>query len=537
MLQGHGQNAATHFLKTMAGIRHPPVRTKTNPYQTIVPNMTPPPATSSLRRKIILGYVAIGGLIMVLAMAALFELHQLESRVKTGSAITDFLNAVLEMRRYEKNFFLYNHAEDRNANRQWLAHARQIFLDHRVDLDSVLAHENNLEQNFQHYEEAMEGYFRSRELDAVLLMAHEEQVRQAGKSLASTAEEMAHTEKQKLFATLEKHRHILMASIVILALMVLVAGHILTRVVTSPLKQMEQTMRQVAEGHLGSIHIASRDQEIQSLTLAFNRMLMELRARQKHLVRSEKLASLGTMLSGVAHELNNPLSNIATSCQILLEESLAEPFHRELLEQIDSQTLRARDIVRSLLDFARDKPFRHQQTPLGPLLEETLRLLSAQISAEVTVVRQVADGVMVTADRQRLQQVLLNLIKNSVDALSGHGEILISGQRLDSLPDMESGLPNHLVAGNVPGCSMGPVVEISIQDNGMGIESSLLPRILDPFFTTKETGQGFGLGLFVAYEIIEEHGGCLVIDSQPGSGSTFRLYLPSQIPAHTEMPP
>ncbi|MEO5348724.1 MAG: HAMP domain-containing protein [Magnetococcus sp. YQC-3] len=404
--------------------------------------MTRARPTSSLRRKITLGYVAVSGLILTLALLAFLEQYQMESRIQVVSTISDFLDAILETRRYEKNFFLYNQEADWAANRQWLAAARKIYFERMPDLDSVQARAAELEENLLAYGEAMGHQTPSRLPHSAPSVEHEERVRQIGKRLVTTAEEMSRTEKQHLVRVLEIHRQVFLLAITILALLVLALGHLLTRVVTAPLQEMEQTMRQITEGDLDRIELHSRDQEIHALVQAFNRMLQELKSRQKLMVRSEKLASLGTMLSGVAHELNNPLSNIATSCQILLEESPEDSFHRELLAQIDSQTFRARDIVRSLLHFARDQPFRRQPVSLDLLLEETLRLLRSHILPGVSVERHLSKGLTVQADHQRLQQVMLNLIKNGLDAVEGNGELVIAGQALPHLPVGGGGCPS-----------------------------------------------------------------------------------------------
>jgi signal transduction histidine kinase len=152
-----------------------------------------------------------------------------------------------------------------------------------------------------------------------------------------------------------------------------------------------------------------------SLTNAFNKMLRELELRQRHLVQSEKLASLGTLLSGVAHELNNPLSNISSSSQILSEEfdDGNREFKKELIAQINDQTDRARNIVRSLLEFSRDKEFKKQQLSLNGLLEETIRFVKGQMTGNVSVQIAVPADLMIVADKQRIQQVLLNLLKNA----------------------------------------------------------------------------------------------------------------------------
>ncbi|MBF0138281.1 MAG: HAMP domain-containing protein [Magnetococcales bacterium] len=489
---------------------------------------TVPKPTTSLRRKITLGYMAIGVLILGLSLAAYMELRQLEKRLAIGSRIENFLNVILELRRYEKNYFLYRKESDLEAYQHWMQTARELPEHHIQEFALFMSPGIDLRRYIQIYGEAMDAYVNSRLTQPNEMAKVEEMVRQAGKRVATLAEEMAILEKERLFATLAGHRRILAGVIVILFCLVLAAGHILARMVTRPLKNMEQAMRQVAEENPEHIDMTSNDQEISSLTHAVNRMLQDLRVRQRQLVRSEKLASLGTMLSGVAHELNNPLSNVATSCQILLEEPDLPDLHRDMLRQIDEQTLRAQHIVRSLLDFARERPFQRESVMVAGLVEDTLGLLRAQMTTDIQVERHMSADLTVHTDRQRLQQALLNLIKNGIDALQGRGKIVIQARLLSQAPPLTGNDPLRLVAGHVQKCRSGKVVEILVQDTGPGIEPSVLPRILDPFFTTKEVGQGSGLGLFVTYEIIEEHGGCLVVDTRPGIGTEFRLLLPQE---------
>lgn len=491
----------------------------------------------SLRHKILLGYVAIGTLILGLSLAAFMDLLQLERRIDTGSRITDFLNMTLELRRYEKNFFLYRKREDLEAFRHWLEEARNHYLAYSDAFSALLDDPGLVEGSLSAYGAAMTRYAETVNPAEDQMIAMERHVRLEGKHLSTLAETMAATEKEHLFQTLQSHRQALGLAIAMVMLLVLVAGRMLARMVTQPLQEMERTMRLVADGDLSPIPLTSDDREIVSLHQAFNRMLMELHARQKMLVRSEKLASLGTMLSGVAHELNNPLSNISTSSQILLEEPDLQPLHREMLEQIDSQTLRARHIVRALLDFARQRPFLRETFPVGPLFHESLRLVRAQLPPGVSITTQVEENLTLYADRQRIQQALLNLIKNAADALHGHGEIHLRARALPEAMEMDTHAPQRLVAGHAFQCRFKPVVEIQVQDTGEGIDAQTLSRILDPFFTTKEAGQGSGLGLFITHEIVEEHSGCMVVDSTPGGGATFRLLIPRMNDSEQEIRP
>jgi signal transduction histidine kinase len=312
--------------------------------------------------------------------------------------------------------------------------------------------------------------------------------------------------------------------------------------VVKPLKSLEESMGVIAEGKFERIAINSKDREIVSLTRAFNKMLKELELHERHLIQSEKLASLGTLLSGVAHELNNPLSNISSSNQILMEEFQealerksprpwpADPnFTKELMAQINEQTDRARNIVRSLLDFSRDREFKKEQLSLRKLCEETIQFVKGQMPANIGIVISVPEDISIFADKQRLQQALLNLIKNAVDAIApGEGAITIKAEKrraMDDIEDERIGIYNYLKYRGK--CTLDQdTVDIEIRDTGPGIPVDIIPRIFDPFFTTKDVGKGSGLGLFIVHEIIEEHDGCIAVDSGPDKGTAFLIRLP-----------
>jgi signal transduction histidine kinase len=283
---------------------------------------------------------------------------------------------------------------------------------------------------------------------------------------------------------------------------------------------MEDNVAAISAGRRDTLPLPSQDREIVSITLAFNQMLKELEVRQKHLLRSEKLASLGTLLSGVAHELNNPLSNIWSSCQILQEElNEADPAtQQKLLAQIDEQCERARHIVSSLQDFARERDFTRENFSLRQLVEQTLRFVKAEIPSQVAITLDIADTLYLDADRQRMQQVFLNLIQNALDAMPGSGSIDIAA-RLRKENEADAEFPAD--------CDVkGDTIDISVRDSGAGMTAECLSRIFDPFFTTKDVGHGMGLGLFIVYEIIEEHEGCISAASMEGQGTIFYIRLP-----------
>lgn len=438
------------------------------------------PFMHSLRRKITAGFSVIAILVIGLSLFSFFELRQAEEKIVAGEHISEFLNITLEIRRFEKNFVLFRQPSDLDENRSYVEQAKALLRDHAASFEAVGdgASVATLAAGLDRYGLLMSSYAGG----AGDLAAAE--VRQAGKDIVTIAETIAKAERKALQAMLDRHRHLLIGAVAGVALLVVAI--------------------------------------VAMLTPAFNLVMRQLEMRQRQLLRSEKLAALGTLLSGVAHEINNPLSNISTSCEILAEEVSrgGTAFEKEMLEQIDAETWRARRIVRSLLDYARDREFKKEPQLLAALVEDTLRLIRGRIPAEVHLVIAVPADMTVIGDRQRLQQVLLNLFGNALEALGGAGEIAIEARRTGApLP------AGWLVFGHCP--EREECIELSIRDNGHGIPADVLPRIFDPFFTTKEVGKGLGLGLFIVFEIVEEHGGCIAVTSESNKGTCFRVRLPT----------
>jgi signal transduction histidine kinase len=240
-------------------------------------------------------------------------------------------------------------------------------------------------------------------------------------------------------------------------------------------------------------------------------MIQELERRQDELVESRKMAAIGTLTSGIAHELNNPLNNILLTAEAMKEE-LAKLNQGELAEMADdilSESERASEIVRDLLDFARSERPSLEEINVGELLQQTLRLVSNQAAvANIEVEVRIEEGIpSIYGERRSLQQVFLNLFVNAIQAMPNGGTLTVRAHKVPGTRD----------------------VAVVVSDTGVGIPSEYLSRIFDPFFTTKEVGRGTGLGLTVAYGIVEKHGGKIEVESQVGRGTTFTVVLPHQI--------
>lgn len=470
-----------------------------------------------------LGFYAVAGIILVASVFFVSELRALEARVVLGQRASDLFDTVLEIRRYERNYFLYHQLADREENGRYLNLARELLIANRKDFLAIApqARLDELHILFSDYQRQMSALGGAGS-DARQFELIEPRVRSLGKEVVTIAEDMARSERRQIQATLASFQTLLLVVILSMALLIVAIGRVLSRRVVRPLQEMEASVAAVSANRRESLSAPSDDREIISIITAFNHMLKELDVRQKSLMRSERLASLGTMLSGVAHELNNPLSNISTSCQILQEEvGESDPATQKMyLDQIDQQTERARAIVRSLLDFSRERAFSREPVLLKPLIAETVGFVRGEVPARSVVQLTIPDHLAVLADAQRLQQVFVNLIGNALEGLGAGGKILVSAEVLHSGRATEG-----TTLGS--GCdAREEMVEISVSDNGPGIAPEIMPRVFDPFFTTKGVGHGMGLGLFIVYEIVDEHGGCISVQSTPGQGATFRIRLP-----------
>jgi signal transduction histidine kinase len=470
-----------------------------------------------IRKKITYGFyllliITVGSAILTFAIV-----KRVERQVTFGEVIEDFFNTTLEVRRFEKNYFLYRQEKDFQENQLYWLKIRDIFENNSSALHLVVSSADiqRLAQVITAYNAHMgrlHGYNQkigNKNENSITLGHLEEQVRSSGKELTEFGEKTRDTVKKKIKLLLKTTQNILLASMLCLFVAALAIAAFLGRRVVNSLKMLEGYTKIISQGEFVEISVGEGEQEIRSLLTAFNRMTKELQIRQHQLVQSEKLAALGTLLSGVAHELNNPLSNISTSAQILseeIEEGDAE-FKKNLITQIETQSDKARDIVKTLLEFSRIKEFKKEKLLLKKLVDETILLVRGHAPDNVIIAVEIPEDLTIIADKQRMQQVLLNLIKNGIDAIQDNGHIWISAS--------DTG---HYSSYNG--------VEILIEDDGPGIEAEQLKKIFDPFFTTKDVGKGSGLGLFIVHDIIEWHGGNITVDSRPGLGTTFIIWLP-----------
>ncbi len=245
-----------------------------------------------------------------------------------------------------------------------------------------------------------------------------------------------------------------------------------------------------------------------------DRKKLDVRMDQVH-----KLESLGSLAGGIAHDFNNILSGILGFAEISIQELPKDAAVNQHLEQIVCAANRAKELVQQILSFSRAEGPSRKPVHLREVMKEAFRLLRASVPSSIEIqcnVRGTAD--LVSGDATQILQVLMNLGTNAVQAIgdgAGTVRLTLSQVRVS---------PYDLV--HLPDLKVGDYLQLKVEDTGTGIEPAILGRIFEPFFTTKPEGKGTGMGLWVAYSIARTHGGTITVDTQPGAGSTFILYLP-----------
>jgi signal transduction histidine kinase len=288
-----------------------------------------------------------------------------------------------------------------------------------------------------------------------------------------------------------------------------------------PIKELIIGTQAVRKGDLSfKIKINSID-EIGQLAEAFNHMTKDLKQSQENLISSEKLASLGTMAAGMAHEIKNPLVSLRTFTQLLPQRFEDEEFRKKFSMVVPQEIDKINKIAENLLRFGRPHKPELTQVNVNELLEEILSLFDNETrKSNIRVTTKLAELPKVTADAGQLSQAFVNVILNAIQAMSNGGELTVKTDVGEVIKLGRSGSE-----GEEEEVKPVPVIFVEISDTGMGIPDENLKKIFDPFFTTKEVG-GTGMGLPITLRIIEDHHGSIRVKTQIGKGTTFLVTLP-----------
>jgi len=419
----------------------------------------------------------------------------------------DYTSEIQQARRYEKNYLLY----DTNLTDalQHASAAQRLARDNDGKIRKVMGTQAVAAMH-QHLDEYHSLMVRIGDTKTPGTRADlEAQIRYHGNEAGEFAKRFVTTERAKVEARLSLAQRVLFASIGGVLLLTVLVANFFARRITSTLRRFAEHTNRIGHGDFTPIMpMRKYRDEFTLLAVAINRMVQELDRRHQILIESHKLRALGTLVAGVAHELNNPLNNMMLTAAILKEQydELSDEDKLEMVDDLIGQTERSRKIVRNLLDFARESETKLEALDLAEIVDETAHLLGNQLKVKkVKLSVVVPQGVPpVHGDQQLLNEVLMNLIINALHVVAEGGEIKIVVD-----PEREDGF-----------------VALDVIDNGPGIPNHIIGRIFDPFFTTKPKGTGTGLGLSVARGIVQKLGGSLTVASSPGHGATFSILLP-----------
>jgi len=445
-----------------------------------------------------------------------FEINHINHATTSLERFEDLYNSVLEIRRYEKNFLLYKNRDNLNETISYFKHARELYADISGDPETIRSETIvvKLGAAFKRYRAALEKG-QATDPQAMPTEATQEAIRSAGKQMVDLANTLLTESRNRVAISARSGMRWPLTTTGLILVLFVVGAILVNRKVVKPLVALERATEKIGRGDFGPIRHTQRiESEVDRLVIAFNHMVEELEARQEQIIHSRKIASLGTLVSGVAHELNNPINNIILTIDSMVGgRKISEERRASLLQDILDQAIRASGIVKNLLDFSRSQASTVQDIEFPQLLEDTIKIAGNQIALNnIRVQQHIAPGLAkVSGNRQELQQVLLNLIINSVQAMPAGGDLTI---RADQENDNR--------------------VNITIQDTGVGIPEEHLHHIFDPFFTTKEVGQGTGLGLSVSYGIINKHGGRISVANCKGKGCKFTVVIPTSLDSKNE---
>ena len=439
--------------------------------------------------------------------------------VSRVGALQEFLDKVSmyaleveQVRRYEKNYLLYGTGLEDALTQVQAAHR------HLRSIKSAVI-ETTGSQAFEKMEANLEAYDRLLERlvglprqtsgnpsEEVLQIANE--LRRHGTQIVASATGLVDQERLRLRIAVRTAWLVAAGSLVFILLVMAFVAYMLTCQVANPLRRFIDYTQRIAKGDYSPILPARRYRdEFSQLAVAINRMLSRLKDRESQLTRTSRMAAVGTLTAGVAHELNNPLNNIALNAEAMHEglDTYTDAQKLKMLGDIRNQVERASATVKNLLDFTRlEKPVL-VSVSLNGVVAEARRLVANE--AEINHVEfrvEIPDDLpRVHGNPRDLQQVFLNLFLNAIQAMPNGGVLAVRGR-------------------------IGPTgsIDVEVTDAGMGIPEEVVGSVFDPFFTTKEAGEGSGLGLFISYGIVEKHKGSIAVRSKPGEGTTFIVSLP-----------
>ncbi len=455
-----------------------------------------------IKQKLLLSNVMYGVFIVLIGFFSFENMNLVLTKLRFVEIADDLNASFLTMRLSEKNYFLYHDPKALAEIAEKVKTTSATIDGVRGDIIRAIGQADlaNLEVHLRSYANVVSEA-------GVQDATWEGRLRDEGKKLKEFSDSITRLERTRVNDIIQNSKRILVVSFWAILFAALFLGHVISRKILTSFSEIRKLTKSISEGNFNRIAGRLPNDEFGAVIGAINSMSEELGHREEELIQAKKLASLGILTAGVAHELTNPLNNISMIAQTYAEvyAALSEKDRIELMNKVDGETERIRRIVKNLLDFSKPKDSNPKMSDINEIIRKTLTLVQNMLdvsNVEVSV-QYGANLPAVFVDEPQMQQVLVNLVTNAVQAMSSGGRLVISSR---------------------PGKSNG-TVEVGVADTGKGIPPEHLPHIFDPFFSTKGDS-GTGLGLSVSYGIVRNHGGEIRVESKVGVGTTFTIELP-----------
>ena len=462
----------------------------------------------SIRTRLIIAFSLIFALSAVITIWSIITIEQIMDKIQFLKTSDNYKSEILEARRFEKNYLLYG--TNLNDAQTHVHNAKSILEENSETIIKILGSSDFLimKSLLSGYQELLEKLGTKLGDSEKKIIEH--RLREHGLKMIETALNFENIERESVDSMLKLAHRIPFIFLFLLLLSIIFIISFLARQLLGSLARFMKYTERIADGDFSPIppQRKYRD-EFSQLRMAFNHMIKELDHRHKILVESHKLRAVGTLVAGVAHELNNPLNNTMLTATLLQEDynDLKDDEKLDMINDVIKETERSQKIVCNLLNFARESEVKLIPLNLNEILEDSIRLVANQVKlSKISLVRNFSKNISpIHSDTQMLQQVFVNLILNAIDALHEKGTITVS-----TFKNKEEDF-----------------ITAEIRDNGPGIPEHILERIFEPFFTTKSLRKGTGLGLSVSRGILRSIGGYITVESKPNEGAAFKVILPT----------
>ena len=463
----------------------------------------------SIRLRIAAGFLVTFVFTCCITIAAMVFISNIASRQQLLERAGNIEFEIQQARRFEKNWFLYGtNLYDALNNAQ---NAEHLLNNSQEEMTRIIGERAyaRMTGNVVRYRETLER------LDALAKSADttsenqrlelESNLRHYGAEIVTEASNVVDQERLRIRTWLRTSMVIAVAALVVILLFVAIIAAFITRQIIRPFG--ERYTRRIAAGDFSLIRPARKYRdEFTNLAIALNHMLLEIKRHEDQLIQSRKLAAVGNLTAGIAHELNNPLNNISLTTEALIDEfdDWSRDDKLKMLRTIAEQVERAGATVANLLDFTRRDESLFEEISINEVIIRTTNLVANEMNLNnVKLDLALANNLpRVVGNAHNLQQVFLNLLLNAIQAMPDGGTLTVT-----SFVEHDQ-------------------LRVDVRDTGVGIPAEHIDKIFDPFFTTKEVGKGTGLGLSVSYGIMKKHHGQLTVTSEAGKGSTFSIALP-----------